>query len=248
MARTVDVTLSHQLRFHGSLQRGSRSRAGYLVRPRPQRPSCCPPVVVVESAKYRERHDLAAGFSAIEESRLARDALPEPLVRPPVIEMACPLVEAQAAGDGRPSSWTARRSTAGRISLRSGRCCTRWSPAEEPACRADCRDRKTGVAEGNRLPAAGPSRGHVPPVQTDPRRQSLCEGVRGTEARSDGGVHRAEQDVGAWEGAVLRGRRVTVGDFDTGSGSVAEPCNNAPRMLNGSPPSRHSPPMPARIP
>ena len=99
--------------------------------------------------------------------------------------------------------------------------------AEEPAYRADCRDRKTGVAEGNRLPAAGPGRGHVPPVQTDPRRQSPCEGVRGAEARSDGGVHGAEQDVSAREGGVLRGRGVTVGDFDTGSGSVAEPCNNA---------------------
>ena len=33
-----------------------------------------------------------------------------------------------------------------------------------------CRDRQTGVAEGNRLPAAGPRRGHIPPVQTDPRR------------------------------------------------------------------------------
>ena len=83
--------------------------------------------------------------------------------------------------------------------------------------REDCRDRKTGVAEGNQLPAAGPSRGHVPPVQTDPRRQSPCEGVRGAAARSDGGVHCAEQDVGAREGAVLCGRGVTVGDFDTGS-------------------------------
>ena len=89
--------------------------------------------------------------------------------------------------------------------------------AEEPAYREDCRDRKTGVAEGNQLPAAGPRRGHVPPVQTDPRRQSPCEGVRGAAARSDGGVHGAEHDVGAREGAVLRGRGVTVGDFDTGS-------------------------------
>ena len=89
--------------------------------------------------------------------------------------------------------------------------------AEEPAYREDCRDRKTSVAEGDRLPAAGPSRGHVPPVQTDPRRQSPCEGVRGAGARSDGGVHRAEQDVGAREGAVLPGRGVIVGDFDTGS-------------------------------
>ena len=89
--------------------------------------------------------------------------------------------------------------------------------AEEPASRADCRDRKTGVAEGNRLPAAGPSRGYVPPVQTDPRRQSPCEGVRGAAARSEGGVHRAEQDVSAGEGPVLCGHGVIVGDFDAGS-------------------------------
>ncbi len=42
-------------------------------------------------AKYRQRHDLAAGLSPIRESRLARDALPEPLVRSPVIEVPYPL-------------------------------------------------------------------------------------------------------------------------------------------------------------
>ena len=84
--------------------------------------------------------------------------------------------------------------------------------AEEPVYREDWRDRKTGVAEGDRLPAAGPRRGHIPPVQTDPRRQPPCEGVR-----SAGGMHRAERDVGARDGAVLRGHGVTVGDCDTGS-------------------------------
>ena len=54
--------------------------------------------------------------------------------------------------------------------------------AAEPAYREDCRDRQTGVAERNRRPTAGPRRGHVPPVQTDPRRQSPCEGVRGAAA------------------------------------------------------------------
>jgi len=54
--------------------------------------------------------------------------------------------------------------------------------AAEPADREDCRDRQTGVAERNRRPAAGPRRGHVPPVQTDPRRQSPCEGIRGAAA------------------------------------------------------------------
>ncbi len=54
--------------------------------------------------------------------------------------------------------------------------------AAEPAYREDCRDRQTGVAERNRRPAAGPRRGHVPPVQTDPRRQSPCDGVRGAAA------------------------------------------------------------------
>jgi len=56
---------------------------------------------------------------------------------------------------------------------------------QKPAYRADCRDRKTSVAEGNRLPAAGPRRGHSPRVQTNPRRQPPCEGGRGAAARSD---------------------------------------------------------------
>ena len=89
--------------------------------------------------------------------------------------------------------------------------------AEKPAYREDCRDRKAGVAEGNRRPPAGPRRGHSPPVQTDPRRPPPCERVRGAAARSDGGVRRAEHDVGARGGAVLRGRGVIVGDFDTRS-------------------------------
>ncbi len=89
--------------------------------------------------------------------------------------------------------------------------------AEKPAYREDRHNRKTGVAEGDRLPGAGPRRGHVPPVQTDPRRQSACEGVRSPAARSESGVHRAEQDVRTRDGAVLRGDGVIVGDFDTGS-------------------------------
>ena len=75
------------------------------------------------------------------------------------------------------------------------------------------------------LPAAGARRGHVPPVQTDPRRPPPCEGVRGATARSHGGVHRAEQEVGTRQGAVLCGHSVIVDDFDTRSVRRVEPCN-----------------------